>query len=97
MKIRVVNDSKEIAAMVYLTTIAVLESLILGLVLPGNHTSIVLSAGHLVLAASAIVGLTFIPKVLCTGILTCTAENQLFIIDDISLARSKRRESVYYQ
>ena len=76
VKIRVVNDSKEIAAMVYLTTIAVLESLILGLVLPGNHISIVLSAGHLVLAASAIVGLTFIPKVWCINFnMTCRKIN----------------------
>ena len=63
MKIKVVNESKETVAMVYLTTIAVMESLLLTLVLPGNHVQLVLSAGHLVLAASAIVGLTFIPKV----------------------------------
>ena len=66
VKIKVVNDSKEIAVIVYFTTIAVLEVLILALVLPGNHISIVLSSGHLVLTASAIVGLTFIPKVCYT-------------------------------
>ena len=65
VNIKVVNDSKEIVAMVYFTTIAVMESLILTLVLPGNHVSLVLSSGHLVLAASAVVGLTFIPKVWC--------------------------------
>ena len=64
--------------------------------LPGNHVSLVLSAGHIVLATSAVVGLTFIPKIWCINF---GEKNfiMLFIVDGISLARSKGRESVYYQ
>ena len=77
VNIKVVNYSKQIFAMVYFTTIAVLESLILTLVLPGNHISLVLSAGHLVLAASAIVGLTFILKVWCINFHHAWQKNQV--------------------
>ena len=77
VNIKVVNDSKEIVAMVYFTTIAVMESLILTLVLPGNHVSLVLSSGHLVLAASAVVGLTFIPKVWCSNFHLAWEKNQV--------------------
>ena len=64
VKIKVVNDSKEIAVITYFTTIALVETLLLGLVLQDyNNVSEALSTGHILLAASAVVGLIFIPKV----------------------------------
>ena len=64
MKIRVLNDSKEIVTIVYFTTIALVETMIIGAVLQSyNNVSEALFTGHLLIATSAVVGLTFIPKV----------------------------------
>ena len=92
VKIKVVNDSKEIVVIVYFTTIAIVESFLLGLVLQDyNNVSEALSIGHVLLAASVGVGLIFIPKVSSTYLYTFIAFS-----DDISVPRSTRRESVHY-
>ena len=64
VKIKAVNDSKEIAMMVYFTTIAAVESLLLVVLLQGIYLAKVLSEAHIMGAATVIVVLTFVPKVL---------------------------------
>ena len=64
VKIKAVNDSKEIAMMVYFTSIAAVEIFLLAVVLQGIHLAKVLSAAHIMGAATVIVVLTFVPKVL---------------------------------
>ena len=64
VKIKAVNDSKEIAMMVYFTTIAAVESLLLEILLQGIHLTKVLSTAHVMGAATVVVVLTFVPKVL---------------------------------
>ena len=92
VKIKVVNDSKEIVAIVYFCTIAIVESFLLGLVFYNyNHASDALIIGHVLLAASVGIGLIFIPKVSSTYLYTYIAFS-----DDISVPRSTRRESVHY-
>ena len=64
VKIKVVNDSKEIAVIVYFTTLTIMESLVLGLLVPRNHASTILNIGLIMTAATVIIGVTFVPKVL---------------------------------
>lgn len=64
VKIKVLNDSKEVALIVYITTIVAVETAILGSVLQDyNNISESLFTGHLLVATSAVVGLVFVPKV----------------------------------
>ena len=64
VKIKVLNDAKEIIAVVYFTTIAMVETMIMGTVLQDYNTvSESLFTGHLLVATSVVIGLTFIPKV----------------------------------
>ena len=61
VKIKVVNDSKEIAVIVYFTTLTIMESLVLELLVPRNHASTILNIGLIMTAATVIIGVTFVP------------------------------------
>lgn len=64
VKIKVLNDAKEVVAIVYFTTIAIVETMIIGAALQSyNNVSESLFTGHLLVSTSAVVGFTFIPKV----------------------------------
>ena len=63
VKNKAVNDSKEIAVIVYFTTLTVLENLILGIVVAHNHTTKILNVALILMATTVIIGVTFIPKV----------------------------------
>ena len=64
VKIRVLNDSKEVVTIVYFTSIMIVETLIVGIVLQDyNNIAESLFTGHLLVNTSAVIGLTFIPKV----------------------------------
>ena len=92
VKIKAVNDAKEIAVIVYFSTIAIVESFLLGLVLQDyNNVSDALSLGHVLLAASAAVGLIFIPKVQIQFI----SIHALLVIQMISLWRDPHGEKVF--
>ena len=96
VKIKAVNDAKEIVVIVYFSTIAIVESFLLGLVLQDyNNVSEALSLGHVLLAASAAVGLIFIPKVQIQFISIHAQKTCTYVPDDISVERSTWRESVH--
>ena len=64
VKIKVLNDSKEVALIVYITTFAAVETAIMGTALQNyNNVSESLFTGHLLLATTAAVVITFVPKV----------------------------------
>ena len=64
MKIKVLNDSKEVVTIIYFTTIMIVETLVIAIVLGDyNNVSESLFTGHLLVNTSAVIGLTFIPKV----------------------------------
>ena len=91
VKIKVVNDSKEIVVIVYFSTIAIVESFLLELVFQEYNTiSEALSIGHVLLAASVGVGLIFIPKVSSTYIICTCILSQM-----ISLWRDPHGEKVF--
>ena len=60
VKIKVVNDSKEIAVIVYFTTLTIMESLVLGFLVPSSQR--VSNVGLFMTAATVIIGITFVPK-----------------------------------
>ena len=66
IKIKALNDSKEIAAIVYITFIATSESLVIGIVLAGNDALIEsLLSTAFIIVTSSVLGFTHIPKVKC--------------------------------
>ena len=64
VKIKVLNDSKEVALIVYITTFAAVETAIVGIAL-GNYKNVgeSLFIGHMLVATTAIVVIIFVPKV----------------------------------
>jgi len=63
--IKVINDSKEIRTIVYITSFIALEMLILYFVVGNfNNTRVSLHIGHLLAATMVVLLITFIPKVL---------------------------------
>ena len=62
VKIKVLNDSKEVALIVYITTFAAVEAAIMTFVLQ-NNVSKSLFTGHTLVATTAVVIITFVPKV----------------------------------
>ena len=98
MKIKVVNDSKEIAVIVYFTTLTIMESLVLGLLVSTqpciynfeyrtDHDSCYCNNWSNVCTKG--INITFIAN--C--IYTCV----YFVADDIFVERSERREGVHHQ
>ena len=64
VKIKVLNDSKEVALIVYITTFAAVETAIMGSALQNyNNVGESLFTGHLLVATTAVVVITFVPKV----------------------------------
>ena len=65
VKVKVLNDSKYVAALVYVTTIMWIATGVVTFVLPWNTINIMelIFSGSLLLGNTAIICLTFIPKV----------------------------------
>ena len=64
VKIKVLNDSKEVALIVYITTFAAVETAIMTFVLQNyNNVGESLFTGHTLVATTAAVVITFVPKV----------------------------------
>ena len=64
--IKVLNDSREITTIVYITSFAALEMLILYFVIGDfNNANASLYTGHLLAAATATILIIYIPKVRC--------------------------------
>ena len=67
IKIRVLNDSKEISVIVYVTTVATVEAFVVAIILQGFDTlseSLLSSAFFII--TTTILGLVHIPKVDCS-------------------------------
>ena len=83
VKIKVLNDSKEVALIVYITTFAAVEMAIMGIAMSNyNNVGESLFTGHILLAATAVVVITFVPKVCCACacvIATYTTSKHLLI------------------
>ena len=72
VKIKVLNDSKEVALIVYITTFAAVETAIMAFVLQNyNNVCESLFTGHLLIATTAVVVITFVPKVCYMHIYAC--------------------------
>ena len=78
VKIKVLNDSKEVALIVYITTFAAVETAIMGTALQNyNNVGESLFTGHMLLATTAIVVITFVPKVCyaCACVIVTTSKH----------------------
>ena len=80
VKIKVLNDSKEVVLIVYITTFAAVEAAIMTFVLQNyNNVGESLVTGHLLLATTAVVVITFVPKVCyaCACVIATTSKHLL--------------------
>ena len=82
VKIKVLNDSKEVALIVYITTFAAVETAIMGTALQNyNNVGESLFTGHMLIATTAVVVITFVPKVCyaCACIIVTTTANMKYV------------------